>query len=47
MSLQSRLDREIELIENDDSLSNSEKSKEIRELYREAHEIENRREEEY
>lgn len=39
-SLEERLDHEIELIENDDSLTEEQKRKEIRELYREAREIE-------
>jgi len=33
MGLQERLDKEIELIENDESLTDEEKSKEIREQY--------------
>jgi hypothetical protein len=36
MSLESRLEKEIDAIENDDTLTNQEKSKEIRELYRDA-----------
>ena len=37
MSLQSRLEKEIDAIENDDSLTNSEKAREIRELERDAY----------
>ena len=37
MSLQSRLEKEIELIENDDSLTPQEKAEEIRELERDAY----------
>lgn len=45
MDLEERLDKEIELIENDESLTDEEKRKEIRELYREAREIEREQEE--
>jgi hypothetical protein len=37
MSLQRQLEREIESIENDDSLTNKEKAKEIAELERDAY----------
>jgi|WetSurSiteA1Bulk_404760.scaffolds.fasta_scaffold560334_1 hypothetical protein len=37
MSLQRRLEKEIESIENDDSLTNDEKAREIRELERDAY----------
>jgi DNA-binding protein YbaB len=37
MDLQSRLEKEIEAIENDDSLTNAEKQREIRELERDAY----------
>jgi hypothetical protein len=45
MGLEERLDKEIGLIENDESLTDEEKRKEIRELYREAREIEREQEE--
>jgi hypothetical protein len=40
MALIDRLEREIEIIENDDSLTSEEKNKQIRELYREARDYE-------
>ena len=40
MDIESRLEREIELIENDESLTRKEKDEEIRELYKEAREYE-------
>lgn len=43
MSLESQLEREIELIENDDTLTNEEKRKLIQELYHEAREMERER----
>jgi hypothetical protein len=43
MSLESQMEREIELIENDDSLTNEEKRKQIQELYREARDMERER----
>ena len=39
MDLESRLEQEIEFIENDESLSEQEKTVLIKELYREAREI--------
>ena len=39
MGLEERLEKEIELIENDESLTDEQKRKEIRELYKEAREI--------
>lgn len=39
MGLEERLEKEIKLIENDESLTQEEKNEEIRELYREAREI--------
>ena len=45
MSLDTRLEHEITLIENDDSLSEAEKTEEINELYKDLKRIE--REEEY
>lgn len=45
MGLEERLDKEFELIENDESLTDEEKRKEIRELYRESREIEREQEE--
>ena len=45
MGLEERLEKEIELIENDESLTDEEKRKEIRELYIEACEIEREQEE--
>lgn len=39
MDLEDRLEHEIELIENDDSLTEAEKQREINELYKEAREI--------
>ena len=38
MGLEERLEKEIELIENDESLTDEQKRKEIRELYKEARE---------
>lgn len=40
MDIETRLEREIELIEKDESLTREEKDKEIRELYKEAREYE-------
>lgn len=40
MALIDRLEREIEIIENDDSLTQQEKNLQIRELYREARDFE-------
>lgn len=39
MSLERQLEKEIELIENDDTLTNEEKRKAIKELYAEAREM--------
>jgi hypothetical protein len=39
MSLESQLEREIKLIEDDDTLTNEEKRKAIKELYAEARQI--------
>ena len=43
MGLEERLEREIELIENDESLTRKEKDKEINELYKEAREYSDER----
>ena len=43
MDLEKRLEKEIELVENDEWLTDEEKRKEIRELYREFREIERER----
>ena len=43
MGLEERLEREIELIENDESLTRKEKDKEINELYKEAREYRDER----
>lgn len=40
MDIETRLEREIELIEKDESLTREEKDKEIHELYKEAREYE-------
>ena len=43
MGLEERLEREIELIENDESLTQKEKDEEINELYKEAREYRDER----
>lgn len=40
MDIETRLEKEIELIEKDESLTRKQKDEEIRELYREAREYE-------